>query len=332
MVEGELGDVLHGLFELRTVGQLQCGGRGVEHLGRGQLGFVTGQIGAGGFSHVAAGGNTLLAVAAHGCHDFVPGAGQGLAQFRVCAEGIGVDHQQVDDLARNLRRVEHHGAAGLLADFAQQRVPGRDRGDIVGAVDRDHVGVRGVDHLHIGFAQAYRVQCAGQQVVGHAQLDQIDVLALDGGQFAVALEDDAVVAVGEVADDQCSAVDAAGGRNGQCIHVGHGAGVELAHGVLVDGLDVIVDLHHINVDVVLVGPFLDDAAFGAVGPGHPAGVDRPADLEAVLGLGCGRQQQGAEQQGGESFHREPLSQCHVEHSWQWCQSSPGLLSRRVTFV
>ena len=37
------------------------------------------------------------------------------------------------------------------------------------------------------------------------------------------------------------------------------AAVEAAGRVLVDRFDVIVDLHDIDADAVLVGPFLDDA-------------------------------------------------------------------------
>ena len=53
-------------------------------------------------------------------------------------------------------------------------------------------------------------------------------------------------------------IDAAGGRNGQRVHVGHGAAVELAGGVLVDRFDVVVELHHINLDAVLLRPFVEN--------------------------------------------------------------------------
>ena len=57
-----------------------------------------------------------------------------------------------------------------------------------------------------------------------------------------------------------------------------------AGGVLVDGLDVVVDLNDIDRDAVFVGPFLHDAGVLDVAPGHPAGVDRPAYLEVGLRL------------------------------------------------
>ena len=96
-----------------------------------------------------------------------------------------------------------------------------------------------------------------------------------------------VVAVGEVADDQRGGVDAAAGGNRERVHVGHGAAVEAAGGVLVDELDVVVDLDDLDVDAVFVGPFLHDAAVGEIAPRHPADIDRPADLEVLLGRRLG---------------------------------------------
>ena len=78
------------------------------------------------------------------------------------------------------------------------------------------------------------------------------------------------------------------GRDRQRVHVGHGAAVIFAGGVLVDRLDVVVDLHDLDVDAVFVGPFLHDAGFLDVAPGHPADIDRPADLEIGLLLRPGR--------------------------------------------
>jgi len=51
------------------------------------------------------------------------------------------------------------------------------------------------------------------------------------------------------------------------------AAIELASGILVDGFDVIVDLHNIDGNVVLVGPFLDDTFAVTVVPGHPAHIN-----------------------------------------------------------
>ena len=70
---------------------------------------------------------------------------------------------------------------------------------------------------------------------------------------AGALDHHAIIAVGKVADHQRGAVHTTGGGNGQGVHVGHGAAVELAGGVLVDGLDIVIELHHVDLDAVLLG-------------------------------------------------------------------------------
>ena len=49
----------------------------------------------------------------------------------------------------------------------------------------------------------------------YRQLNEIDGLALDVGQLGLVFQDDAVIAVGIVADDQRGRVDAAAGRDGQ---------------------------------------------------------------------------------------------------------------------
>src|SRR3546814_10596529 len=51
--------------------------------------------------------------------------------------------------------------------------------------------------------------------------------------------------------------------------------VELTGGVLVDGFDVVVELHDIDGDAVFFRPFIDDALATGVFPGHPAGVNGP---------------------------------------------------------
>ena len=141
--------------------------------------------------------------------------------------------------------------------------------------------------------------------MGDRQLDQIDVHAFQISDFfTFAFEHDAVVAIREVADDQRGAVNAAGSRNGQRIHVGHGAAVELAGGVLVDRFDVVVELHDVDLDPVFLRPFVDDALAAGVFPWHPAGVDRPAHAEVVF-LGGGRLRadergEGGGEQGGET--------------------------------
>src|SRR5690606_4458109 len=120
---------------------------------------------------------------------------------------------------------------------------------VVGGEGGDDVGVGGVHQLDVTLAQTGGFQRTGQEVVGDGQLHQVDLHALDVGQgLALALDQQAVVAVGVVAGDQHRGVHTAGRGDGQGVHVGHGAAVELADGVLgvlVDGLDIVVELHHI---------------------------------------------------------------------------------------
>src|SRR5690606_36484929 len=195
------------------------------------------QVGAGGLGHVLAGGLAGVRVCTHGGHDLVPGAGQRLVQLGVVGQGCAVNHHHVDYLAGYFVGVEHLCHARGCLDLGQQRVPGGYRLHVAGGEGGDHVGVRRVHDLEVLLGQAGALQAAGQQVVGDRQLDQVDVHAPEVAQgLLLALDDDAVVAVGEVADDQRRAVHAAGGGDGQGVHVGHGAAVELAGGVLVDRL------------------------------------------------------------------------------------------------
>ncbi len=210
--------------------------------------------------------------------------------------------------------------------------------------DRDQIGIRGVDHGQIALGHARPFERARQQVMGHAELDQIDRRALQPGHVLRGLGDDAVIAVGEVADDQGSAVDAADRRNGQRVHVGHDAAVEAAGGILVDRFDIVVDLHDLDLEAVFVGPFLDDALIRGVAPRHPADIDRPGDAKAGLGIRCLRA--GGAQHAGQQQHREPSREPHRDLlgcpgrlerqrrggsrvlAWRRTIESPGLLSRR----
>ena len=72
---------------------------------------------------------------------------------------------------------------------------------------------------------------------------------------------------------------AAGGGDGECVHVGHRHAVQLAGGVLVHRFDIVVHLDDVDLEPVFVGPFLHDPGLLGIGPRHPARVDRPADAE-----------------------------------------------------
>ncbi len=175
-------------------------------------------------------------------------------------ERLGVDHHQVDDLAGDVGAVEELGRVGLLEDRGDKRVPGHHRLHVVGGEGRDHVRVRGVDDAaEIGLGQPDAVERARQQVMRHRQFDEVDGLAFEPGQIDVALSDHRVVAVGIIADDQRGGVHAAARGDRQRVHVGGRNAVEGAGGVLVDRFDVVVDLHDLDVDAVLLGPFVHDA-------------------------------------------------------------------------
>jgi hypothetical protein len=57
---------------------------------------------------------------------------------------------------------------------------------------------------------------------------------------------------------------------------------------LIDRFNVVVELLHLDIDAVFVGPFFHDAGLGGISPGHPADIDRPRDLEVLLFFGLGR--------------------------------------------
>ena len=201
-------------------------------------------------------------------------------------------------------------AARSLDDLAQQRIPGHGGGDIRGGVGGDNIGIRGVDDCDILLGEALGFQCPGQQVVGDAQLHQIDLLPLQIAQGTASLENNTVVAIGEVADDQRRGVNATGRRYGQGIHIGHHAAIEATGRVLVDRLDIVIDLHHLDVDVILIRPLFDDAALGGIVPGHPAGVDGPGDLEFgfVLGMSLGADEQQRDQQHSHGQARQQTAE------------------------
>ena len=149
------------------------------------------------------------------------------------------------------------------------------------------------------------------------------------------LEDDAVVAVRVVADDHRRRVDAARRRDGERVHVGDRHRVELAGGVLVDRLDVVVDLHDVDADAVLVGPLLHDAGVGRIGPRHPAGVDRPRERELLLLF---RARRAARQQRQHRHRAEQYRQtgshrvAHRQSSLVWLHGSTAPVGPRVREV
>src|SRR6202012_2691572 len=110
----------------------------------------------------------------------------------------------------------------------------------------DDVGVGGVDDVDVGGLQPGALQGARQEVLRHRILHQVHRPALDVGQLVRALQHHPVIAVGVVAHHHDGGVAPAGGGDGQGVHVGGGDAVELAGGVLVQALDIVVDLHQLD--------------------------------------------------------------------------------------
>ena len=278
----EGGDVGHRVAERGRAHELNRRRRLVEHLRRGELGVVAREVRARGFRHLRLCRVRGGAGGGHHGHGLVPGPDEGLAEPLVL-EGLGIDDQHVDDLARNPGRVKNGAHVRHGLHFGEQRVPGHDRGDVVRRERGDDVRVGGIHHRQVALGHAGARERAGEQVVRHGEFHEVHVLPPQiRDRLAGALQHDAVVAVREVAHDERCRVDAPGGRDRQGVHVGHGAAVEGPDRVLVDGLDVVVELDHLDGDAVLLGPLVDDAGTLRVVPRHPADVDAPGDAVVVL--------------------------------------------------
>src|SRR6266545_2771619 len=104
--------------------------RGVRALGHGRYGFVC-----------------FWTTLGHDTHHLVPGPHEGLGKTRVFIEYLGIDDEQVEDLARNLRRVKNFAHPWRLFDVHHHRVPG-DHGllTLVGDEGRADIRIRCVDH------------------------------------------------------------------------------------------------------------------------------------------------------------------------------------------
>lgn len=170
------------------------------------------EVGAGGRPHRLAGGFAVRRIYLHQRRRLIPDAGQRLAEVRIILEHRGIGDHQVDDFAGHLRAVEHLLGGGLFKNGGDQWIPGDDGGDVGRLVGGNHIGVGGVDDLHVALAELDAVERAGEQIMRDGIFDKIDVLALDIGKARLVLEDDGVVAVRKVADDDGGRVDAAGGR------------------------------------------------------------------------------------------------------------------------
>ena len=212
-------------------------------------------------------------------------------------------------------RIEDQLRAGRLGEFGELRVPGDGGGRGGIGEGADDVGIRGVHRLHVGQLEPDRGEPACKQIVRDRQLDEIHRAALDVGKARCVLQHDAVIAVRIIAEDDRAGVLAAGGRDGQRIHVGDRHAVELAGVELVHRLDIVVDLQEVDVDAVFVGPFLHDAGLLGIGPRHPAGIDRPADREIVAlgGLLCAAATGGGEKQG-DGRNRQPRLRHPICHA------------------
>ena len=146
------------------------------------------------------------------------------------------------------------------------------------------------------------------------KLNEVDRLARQRRKIAITFNNHRVVAIREVANDQGSRVHAAARWDAERVHVRRRDAIKRASRVLVDGFNVVVDLNDLDINAILFGPFVHDAAVFHVTPWHPSDIDRPRDPEFCFLLrrdgtggkyGC-RQQGG--HQCGRCFHRSN-SQC-----------------------
>ena len=233
--------------------------------------------------HGGAGGCARFVVLLHQRQRFVPDSDQGLAEVRVGLERCSIDHQQVENLTRDICRTEHLKRTRLLLHSQQLRVPGYRSGHVGRGIGRGDIGIGRVDRTNVGHREIARFQCAGEQIMRYRKLDQIDLPPGDIGEPAGILEQHAIIAVRIIANDQRGGVLAARGGDRQGVHVRDSHPVELPSGVLVHRFDVVVDLNDIDFDAVFVRPLLHDPRLFGIGPGHPSGVDRPADGELCLG-------------------------------------------------
>ncbi len=94
-------------------------------------------------------------------------------------------------------------------------------------------------------------RAAHQQIVGH-ELRQVDLHPFQDLSGVLPFITTPSFAFRVATEDQRRGVTACG-RYGQRIHIGHGAAVKLPCGVLVDGFDIVVELHNIDFDV-FAGP------------------------------------------------------------------------------
>src|SRR5712692_7101363 len=126
------------------------------------------------------------------------------------------------------------------------------------------------------------IESAGKEIVAHRELNEIHLSTLESPYVSNPTHEERVVAVGVVTDNEHSGIDPGPGWHIQGLHVRHHAGIDLADHIRLDAGDV-VHLHHINRDLVTLGPLLDNAMVLGVVPRHPASIDADRQREFVPG-------------------------------------------------
>src|SRR5712691_11742629 len=107
VLEAKVPDKVHFLLDFGAACIINRRFWGPEH-GRGpQLCLVLVERGVRAFGHGRHGFVCLWTTLGHDAHHLVPGSHKGLSKTRVFIEYLGIDDQQVEDLARNLRRVKN---------------------------------------------------------------------------------------------------------------------------------------------------------------------------------------------------------------------------------
>ena len=216
---------------------------------------------------------------------FVPGARN---RFREALPGavrpvehFGAHHHQVQNFARDLRRIENLGDAFAFEDLRDQRLPG-DR-HILALVAQERardIGIRSVHVFHaLQFArEIVESHTALEQVLRNRFLHQQYALAGNLGERQIVAHQHRVVSVGIIAHDDGRGVHAGRRRHVERFHIGHRAGVDVLGHESVERRSVIEALH-LDRDAVLIRPFFQQAGFRHVLIGVPTNVDRPSKRE-----------------------------------------------------
>src|SRR5262245_8263001 len=148
VLEAEVAYKVHFLLNFAATCIIEGRFRGPEH-GRGpQLRFVLVERGVRAFGHSRHRSVRFRTTLGHEAHHLVPGTNEGLSKARLLVEHFGIDHEQVEDLARYLRRVKNFAHTWRLFDAHHHGIPGHHGLlTLVGDEGRGDIRIRRVDYF-----------------------------------------------------------------------------------------------------------------------------------------------------------------------------------------